>query len=160
MFYTHIYIFFLLHYYKMKYRYPPIVKYGLLLISIFMFIKYLKLFPNEQILMLTVSIVAMVILFDYVLINDHMGLIGNVIFEDFEDDTIISDIDIDEIIEKYDKKNDAELDNDEELEYPSTSASNQLPIDHNNPSFDLNNDCYRRGDGNKNVARFYDTDVM
>ena len=59
-----------------------------------------------------------------------------------------------------------ELNNDEDLqkmEYPKQKAFYQLPTDYNTQSYDLNVDCYRRGDGrgnNKNVQKYYAKDVL
>jgi len=85
----------------MEYKYSPIVKYIILLISMFMFMKYLHVLDNTQILLISLSILAMVIVFDYVLIEDHPNII-NIPENDVAN---ISKKDIQEAIDNYDSKN-------------------------------------------------------
>jgi hypothetical protein len=156
----------------MEYKYPPIFKYIILLICIFMFIKHLKIMVNHQNLMITISIVIMIMIFDYILIDNHPELLGNPT-ENFIDSSLLDDPifdkDIDDILENYNIEDiEKELDNDEDLqklEYPNykQKAFYQLPTDYRRPSYDLDIDCYRRGDGRgntKDVQRYYSKDVL
>jgi hypothetical protein len=156
----------------MEYKYPPIFKYIILLICIFMFIKHLKIMVNHQNLMITISIVIMIMIFDYILIDNHQELLGNP-KENFVDSSLLDDPifdkDIDDILENYNIEDiEKELDNDEDLqklEYPNykQKAFYQLPTDYRRPSYDLDIDCYRRGDGRGNtqaVQRYYSKDVL
>jgi hypothetical protein len=156
----------------MEYKYPPIFKYIILLLCIFMFIKHLKIMVNHQNLMITISLVIMIMIFDYILIDNHPDLLGNPV-ENFIDSSLlydpIFDKDIDDILENYNIEDiEKELDNDEDLqnlEYPNykQKAFYQLPTDYKKPSYDLDIDCYRRGDGRgntKDVQRYYSKDVL
>ncbi len=156
----------------MEYKYPPIFKYIILLICIFMFIKHLKIMVNHQNLMITISVVIMIMIFDYILIDNHTELLGNP-KENFVDSSLLDDPifdkDIDDILENYNIEDiEKELDNDEDLqklEYPNykQKAFYQLPTDYRRPSYDLDIDCYRRGDGRgntKDVQRYYSKDVL
>lgn len=154
----------------MEYKYPPIYKYIILLIIIFMFIKHLKIMINRQNLMITICIVLMMAIFDYILIENHSELLGSstekFISSEVSED-VITDREIAEILDNYDSEDmQKELDNDQtELQYPESHqrAFHQLPTDYRQPSFDLDIDCYRRGDGRGNsthVDRYYSNDVL
>ena len=112
----------------------------------------------------------MIAIFDYILIDNHPDLFGsskeNFISSEVSED-IITDRDIQEILDTYDPEDmQKELDNDKsELQYPEShqQAFYQLPTDYRQPSFDLDIDCYRRGDGRGNstpVDRYYSKDVL
>jgi hypothetical protein len=134
-----------------------------------MFIKHLKIMVNHQNLMITISIVLMVMIFDYILINNHPDLLSsseNFIASHVTED-IITDTDIAEVLENYDPAEmEKEMDDDQaELEYPNSQqkAFYQLPTDYRRPSYDLDIDCYRRGDGRgntKDIDRYYSKDVL
>jgi hypothetical protein len=137
-----------------------------------MFIKHLKIMVNHQNLMITISVVIMIMIFDYILIDNHTELLGNP-KENFVDSSLLDDPifdkDIDDILENYNIEDiEKELDNDEDLqklEYPNykQKAFYQLPTDYRRPSYDLDIDCYRRGDGRgntKDVQRYYSKDVL
>lgn len=155
----------------MEYKYSPIYKYIILLICIFMFIKHLKIMINQQNLMITITIIIMVMIFDYVLIEKHPNLFSlskkeeNFLSSENIGDTISKD-EIDEILENYDPEDmQKELDDDEQLEYPhyTEKAFYQLPTDYRQPSYDLDIDCYRRGDGRGNsmsIDRYYHKDIL
>lgn len=61
----------------MSYKYPPIYKYALLLLVIFLFFKHQKIMSQDKILLNSVIITLIVTLFDYVLIKNHPGLFDN-----------------------------------------------------------------------------------
>ncbi len=156
----------------MEYKYPPIFKYIILLMCIFMFIKHLKIMVNHQNLMITMTIVIIIMIFDYILIENHPELLGNstekFINSSLLDDSII-DKDIEDILENYNIEDiEKELNDDQELqnlEYPNHTqkAFYQLPTDYRKPSYDLDIDCYRRGDGRGNTMptqRYYSKDVL
>lgn len=77
----------------MKYKFSPIFKYILLLLSIFMFIKHLKVLNNSENFLISISILFMVIIFDYVFIEDH----PNLVMEDESE----NDSDVDSEIEQF-----------------------------------------------------------
>ena len=158
----------------MEYKYPPIFKYIILLMCIFMFIKHLKIMVNHQNLMITISIVIMIMIFDYILIDNHTELLGNS-KENFVDSSLLDedladiDKDIEDILENYNIEDiEKELNDDQELqnlEYPkhTQKAFYQLPTDYRKPSYDLDIDCYRRGDGRGNTIstqQYYSKDVL
>ena len=137
-----------------------------------MFIKHLKIMVNHQNLMITISVVIMIMIFDYILIDNHTELLGNP-KENFVDSSLLDDPifdkDIDDILENYNIEDiEKELDNDEDLqnlEYPNykQKAFYQLPTDYRRPSYDLDIDCYRRGDGRgntKDVQRYYSKNIL
>lgn len=158
----------------MEYKYPPIFKYIILLMCIFMFIKHLNIMVNHQNLMISISIIIMIMIFDYILIDNHPELLGNNDSnENFTDSSLLYDStldkDIDDILENYDIDDfERELDDDADLknlEYPNyeQKAFYQLPTDYRKPSYDSNIDCYRRGDGRGNTKpnqRFYTKDIL
>jgi hypothetical protein len=150
----------------MKYKYSPILKYIVLLISMFMFMKHTKILTNNHNFLISISILAMVIIFDYVLIDNHPNLLMDTDDEIEEfDDGMITNEDIQNIIDNYDPFDaQQDLNDDEDLDqYPDKSSFYQLPTDFKKPSYDLDGDCYRRGDGrgnNQNIQRYYETDVL
>lgn len=137
----------------MDYKYPPIFKYIILLLCIFMFIKHLKIMSNKDDLVLSVSILLMVMIFDYILIDEHPNLldVDTEYFAkiDIEDD--VSDKDIEEILNTYDESEMQEVLDDTEK------------INNNKPSYDLDTDCYRHGDGRGNidkVQKYYTNKIL
>jgi hypothetical protein len=153
----------------MEYKYPPIYKYIILLICIFLFIKHLKIMVVQQNLMITIPIIIIVMIFDYILIDNHTDLLGssteNFLSPENVGDTITNE-EIDEILKNYNPEDmEKELDDDEQLEYPNYTekAFYQMPTDYRQPSYDLDVDCYRRGDGRGNSApidRYYSQDIL
>ena len=173
----------------MEYKYPPIFKYIILLLCIFMFIKHLKIMVNYQNAIITIMITIMIIMFDYIFIDNHPEILGNSIEKFSESDNIdiddilknyniddiddIDDIDnIDDIDDIYDIKNELDDDRDlQNLEYPTNKqkAFYKLPTDYKKPSYELNTDCYRRGNGNNendnhnqnvNMTRYYTKNIL
>ena len=59
----------------MEYKYPPIFKYIILLICIYMFIEHYNIILNRQNLIITTTIVIMIIVFDYLLIDNHPNML-------------------------------------------------------------------------------------
>lgn len=147
----------------MKYKVAPIFKYIILLIVIFMFIKHLEILNNNQDLLITLSIMFIIISFDYVLIECHPDLLNS--NETFVDDIVVNNEDIEEIINTHNQDDEKDLDNTAptQIEYPDRRANYQLPTDFSQPSYDLDEDCYRRGDGrgnNANVNKHYMNEVL
>jgi len=140
----------------MKYRYPPIYKYLLLFLCIFMFTEHLNIVSSYKNLFITIAIILMIAALDYILIDNEC--------ENFVDDVVVRNEDINDIINNYNIDDDLEdLDNNVEVNYPQQKAFYQLPTDSKQPSYDLNVDCYRRGDGrggNKNVELYYEKDIF
>lgn len=158
----------------MEYKYPPLFKYIILLLCIFMFIKHLKIMSNKDNTILTISILIMVMIFDYIIIDDHPDLLGGDIEKitmvsdmDFVNDDVsndVSDKDIEEILNTYDESEMQEyLDDVEKVEIPKKKSFYQLPTDEKKPTYDLDTDCYRRGDGRSNsekVQKYYSKEIF
>lgn len=93
----------------MNYKYPPIYKYGLLLLTIYMFIKHQKIMTPDKILLNSVLITLIMFIFDNIIIGDHPNLLEDSkekkISSDDIDDNLeneLSDDEINEIIHSYD----------------------------------------------------------
>jgi hypothetical protein len=131
-----------------------------------MFIKHTKILTDNNNFLISISILSIIILFDYVLIDKHPNLLMELDEEIEEfDDGIITNEDIQNIIDTYDPSDvEKDLDDDENLDqYPKKSSFYQLPTEFKKPSYDLDGDCYRRGDGrgnNQNIQKYYETDVL
>lgn len=145
----------------MDYRYPPIFKYIILLLCIFMFIKHLKIMSNKDNLILSISILFIIIIFDYMIIEEHPDLLdyekekfANIDFEE-----VIEDKDIEEIINTYDESDMQEvLDNTEKRKYPEKKSFFKLPTDGKKPTYEKDSgDCYRRGE---NIQNFYANEIF
>ncbi len=61
----------------MKYKYPSLYKYCLLLLTIFLFLKHQKIIHPDKLLINSLIITVIVGVFDYVLIDDHPTLFQN-----------------------------------------------------------------------------------
>lgn len=89
----------------MDYKYPPVFKYILLLLCIFMFIKHLKIMSNKDDLIISISTLFIIIVFDYIMIDEHPDLLDcdkdKFLNIDLEDD--IDNKDIEDIINTYDE---------------------------------------------------------
>lgn len=100
----------------MKYKYPPIYKYGLLLIIIYMLFKHQKNVPIDKLLINSIVIILTIWLLDYILIRDHEYIFGNNEtlnkYEKFKND--IDDGEIDEIINSHNVIIDPYVDNDDD----------------------------------------------
>jgi CBS-domain-containing membrane protein len=100
----------------MNYKYPPIYKYGLLLLVIYMFIKHQKIMSSDKILLNSVIITLVVFIFDNVIIKDHPSLLEEMYKkkssqsdDDYDEQDDISDNELDEIINSYDVSIDERL---------------------------------------------------
>lgn len=153
----------------MKYKLPLICKYSSLLICIFMFLKHAKILDDKTNILISLVFCWMVIIFDYMFIDNH----PNFIYNKYKNEKFVESQISDHIIlgnKVPNIQNDittTNLDDNETTidDYPSeTESSNyQLPTDFKKPSYDLDTDCYRRGDGrgnNKNVQRYYTKEVL
>ena len=58
----------------MKYKYPPLYKYCLLLLIIYLFLKHQKIIQADKLLINSLIITIIVGIFDYVLIDEHPSL--------------------------------------------------------------------------------------
>ena len=128
----------------MKYKCSPIFKYIILLISIFMFIKHLSVLNDCQNFLISISILAMVITFDYILIENHPNP-----FVEEEEDNSDADADTDSEIEQFSDAASIKeyikevLDGDtngeanEGDEMPKRKVVRKVP----KPSYDLDNEC-------------------
>ncbi len=95
----------------MNYKYPPIYKYGLLLITIYMFVKHQKIMSPDKILLNSVLITLFVFIFDNIIIKEHPNLLENIKEQKYKEDSEdnsdffeneLSDDEINEIINSYD----------------------------------------------------------
>ena len=77
----------------MNYKYPPIYKYILLLLTIYMFLKHQNIMTDEEILTNSVIIVIFTCIFDYVLINGSPKLLD---IDNKKDDSLEDELDLDE----------------------------------------------------------------
>lgn len=95
----------------MNYKYPPIYKYGLLLLTIYMFIKHQKIMTSDKILLNSVLITLIMFIFDNIIIYNHPNLLDDSkekktradvddTNEDLENE--LSDDEINDIIHSYD----------------------------------------------------------
>lgn len=130
----------------MNYKYPPIYKYGLLLILIFMFFKHQKILTPDKILTYSIAITLFVAVLDYILIKDHPYPLESTENdkkkEDF--DETFSDDDIEDIINSYDDE--SENDNGGDMYNPHVAPTpNMILSNHNrgNRQYYSTNDMYR-----------------
>ncbi len=132
----------------MDYKYPPIFKYIILLLCIFMFIKHLKIMSNKDDLILSISILFIIIVFDYIIIDEHPNLLDNYNekFAKIDLEEEINDKDIEEIINTYDESEMQEvLDKTEKKNHEKKT------------NYESNTDCYR----NKgNIQNFYSNEIF
>lgn len=100
----------------MNYKYPPIYKYGILLLAIYMFLKHQKIMTAEKLLTNSLLITIMIGILDYILISNHPTLFETKnLNSDKENFDKLFDEDSEKIIESYDVSilDDLEEDNDD-----------------------------------------------
>ena len=73
----------------MEYKYPPIYKYALYLVLIYMFLKHQHIMPLDKLLINSIVIVLITIAIDYIIIKNHTPIFGN---DSEEEITIKKDI--------------------------------------------------------------------
>jgi len=56
---------------NIQYKYPPIYKYGFVLLTVYMFLKHQKIMPKEKLLINSILITALFVLVDYIIIENH-----------------------------------------------------------------------------------------
>lgn len=100
----------------MKYKYPPIYKYGFLLIIIYLLLKHQKIMQQNKLLINSILITLIIGVIDYIIIEDHPMPLDNVENdkknkEDF-DVLFENDEDMEEIINSYDVSIDESIEND------------------------------------------------
>lgn len=89
----------------MNYKYPPIYKYGLLLLTIYMFIKHQKILPPDKILINSIFITLIVFIYDNIIIKNHPSILldnsnkKREYIEDFEEE--LSEDEINTIINSF-----------------------------------------------------------
>lgn len=118
-----------------------------------MFIEHYNIILNRQNLIITTTIVIMIIVFDYLLIDNHPNMLcptEHFISSQVSEDIIIADKDIQQIIKNYDaSKAERDLDDDEEKNIqrqPKCHKSYyQLPTDKRKSLYKIKSDCYKRG---------------
>lgn len=123
----------------MNYKYPPIYKYGLLLLTIYMFIKHQKILTPDKILFNSVLIVLIVFIFDNIIIRDHPNLLEDVEFsnisskkQDDDDDDFekeLSDDELDEIINSYDNDIESRFRSRQNYSHNNHNDFNQISVD-------------------------------
>lgn len=84
----------------MEYIYPPIIKYFLFLIIIYLFLQYYNSITYDDYLILSILIMLIVIFLDYLLIINH----PNIIYINTNNDTDTIDL-IDKIIDSESENN-------------------------------------------------------
>ena len=93
------------------YKYPPIYKYGFLLLVIYMFMKYQKIMTNDKLLINSIIITLIILIVDNIIINNHPMLFTDTIitkhnneyfdiydYDNHEDD---DDVDIERIRKRF-----------------------------------------------------------
>ena len=99
----------------MDYKYPPIYKYAVFFIAIYMFLKHQQLMTPDKLLVNSIVMTLIMILIDFVIINNHPNLLenkNNNKQEDFCDD--LSGKEIEEIINSYDMSIASDLESDDD----------------------------------------------
>lgn len=90
----------------MNYKYPPIYKYGILLLIVYMFLKHQYIMTSNKLLINSVVITLFVIVLDYILIKNHPGPMENNQEKKKikkNEDATFTDDDIENIINNYDE---------------------------------------------------------
>lgn len=125
----------------MNYKYPPLYKYLLLLLIIYMFLKYQNCMNDEELLVNSLLIVLFVCILDYILINGQPKLleVNSTIEEDSDEDELFDD----EIVEdKKTKKSSKKLDEIETFtdkeNYYDDRQPNDMYNDHYNDQYQSN----------------------
>lgn len=83
-----------------QYKYPPIYKYGFLLLIIYMFLKYQKIMTGDKLLYNSILIIIILAIVDYIVIDNHPYPLEN--FDDIKDDEFEDKLDIESIINTID----------------------------------------------------------
>lgn len=104
----------------MNYKYPPIYKYGFLLLTIYMLIKHQNLMPQDKLLTNSIIITIIVGIVDFVIINNHPFLFYDGESNETFENNISDDYD-DELLDDYDLSIEKEI---ESLNSKSSSNSN------------------------------------
>lgn len=106
----------ILNEHKMEYKYPPIYKYGFLLLTIYMLMKHQKIMTQDKLLTNSIIITVIVGLIDYIIINNHPFLFADDYVENFEESSGRNYNDYDEfddldheLLEDYDLSIEKEL---------------------------------------------------
>ena len=116
----------------MDYKYPPIYKYGLLMLLIFMYFKHQRIMSHDKILINSIVITCIIVVLDYILIRNHPAPLETKIKETYEEN--FSNEDIEDIINSYDEDSENES-NDQEMFNPHVAPTmhhSQHHSQHNN----------------------------
>lgn len=111
----------------MSYKYPPIYKYGFLLLIIFMFFKHQKIMSQEKILINTVALTLFFGVVDYIMIENH----PNLFYSKNQDVDIKTREDFSEDIEEI-------------LDADDVSILNNIEEDNRNTNHNVNIDIQRQ----------------
>lgn len=116
----------------MTYKYPPIYKYGFLLLVVYMLMKHQKIMSQDKLLTNTIIITLIVGFVDFVIINNHPFLFNDN-SESFED----SDVEYSDDFDDYDDDNfdDYDLSIEKEIE----SLNSKHSGDNHNNKYNGNN---------------------
>jgi hypothetical protein len=105
----------------MDYKYPPIYKYGLMMLLIFMYFKHQHIMTHDKILTNSIAITCFIAVLDYILIRNHPTPLETKNKEAKEKpDESFSNDDIEDIINSYDEESENDSD-EEEMINPHTS---------------------------------------
>lgn len=90
----------------MEYRYPPLYKYIVFLLILFLFLKHYKYITQDKYLIISILATLLIVLLDYMLIFDHPNILEIKERFDCDDlDDIIEDNDINDINYTNNKRN-------------------------------------------------------
>ena len=142
----------------MNYKYPPIYKYGLLFLVIYMFMKHQKILTQDKLLLNAVMITLLIFVFDSVMIKNHTSLLENSIdntklsHKKSKHIDNISDDDLDEIINSYDVSIEEELQRD--------NVHNNDSNDNGNIQVNIRRNRMNGQNERQNERQYFSTDLM
>lgn len=132
----------------MDYKYPPIYKYGLIMLLIFMYFKHQRIMSHDKILTNSIVITCFVAILDYILIRNHPTPLESKQNKESKESSEekFSDDDIEDIINSYDEESENDQGDDREMFNPHVAprVSSYEP----------------RSDKRRNERQYYSTDNM
>ncbi len=144
----------------MTYKYPPIYKYGFLLLVIYMLMKHQKIMSQDKLLTNSIIVTLIVGIVDYMVINNHPFLFSDGLNEGFENNSSSYDDDVDDLDDfDYDSLNDYDLSIEKEIE-SLNSQHNNKNNQHGKTNAIQINYLKKPSETNKNSRQFYSTDVI
>lgn len=136
----------------MNYKHPPIYKYALLLICVYMLLKHQKLMSADKLLINSIIITCIIAIFDYILIEGHpKPLESKTEKEDYDD---LFEEDDEKIINNYDVSILDDLET--ELEENDIGDTIELNVNGISPNHRIGNNYDPRTRG-KYMRQYYST---